>query len=72
MARRSRSQRPRKTRTSEVPAPDGLAPAVPALAAGHLPWGSAEPGAPPARAAAAAGPIDELAALDAGWDDLST
>ena len=61
MARRSRSQRPRKARTSEAPAPE-----APALAK------AAEPGGPPTPEPAPTGPIDELAALDAGWDDLST
>jgi hypothetical protein len=61
MARRSRSQRPKKARTSDAPAAKAPAPA-----------GSVAPSAPPARAAAPPGPIDELAALDAGWDDLST
>jgi hypothetical protein len=61
MSRRSRSQRPRKAPSSEAP-PRETPPATKA----------ADPGHEPARVPVIAGPVDELAALDAGWDDLST
>ena len=56
--RRSRSLRPEKARSSEPPVPK-----VPAVHAADR----AEDIAPEPAAAA---PIDELAALDAGWDEL--
>jgi hypothetical protein len=58
MSRRSRSQRPQKARHSEAP------PAYVQTAAK-----AAEPVEERPREAAAT-PIDELAAVDAGWDDL--
>ncbi|HXN30804.1 MAG TPA: hypothetical protein VN894_03040 [Polyangiaceae bacterium] len=59
MARRSRSQRPPKVRNSEAPRQD-LPPE--AKTVDPIEERSQEP--------SAATPIDELAALDAGWDDL--
>jgi hypothetical protein len=61
MSRRSRSQRPQKARNSEAPAPD--VPSAAKMAALDEDR-SREPSVAP--------PLDELAALDAGWDDLMT
>jgi hypothetical protein len=59
MSRRSRSQRPPKVRNSEGPRPD-----VPVVAKTADPV--EERGLEPSPAAL----VDELAELDAGWDDL--
>jgi hypothetical protein len=61
MARRSRSQRPQKIRNSDAPA---LREAPPAAKAVDGIRESSE-------VAAAAAPVDEMAALDAGWDEVS-
>jgi hypothetical protein len=58
MSRRSRSQRPPKARSSEAPVRD--APAAKKVAEGIAELSRETPAAP----------IDELAALDAGWDEL--
>jgi hypothetical protein len=57
--RRSRSQRPPKAGTSEAPAPKGAALSAAADSVEEL---APEP--------ASATPTDELAAVDAGWDEL--
>jgi hypothetical protein len=59
--RRSRSQRPPKARTSEPP------PQEPAVAQTRTP---SPEGLPSESAASSA--TDELAALDAGWDNLTS
>lgn len=55
-----RSQRPSKVRRSEAPPPDMPAAAPAPLNVEERP--SAPPQAPP---------LDELSALDAGWDELT-
>jgi hypothetical protein len=59
MARRSRSHRPQKVRNSDAPAAD-----LPAMEK------VADTAYPPSREVPAAAPLDELAAVDAGWDEL--
>jgi hypothetical protein len=59
MARRSRSQHPRKTRNTEAPPPrEGPAAAK-----------TLDRVSEPAHAPSAEPLVDELAALDAGWDE---
>jgi hypothetical protein len=58
MARRSRSQRPQNTRNTEAPPREVPAPAK-----------TIDRVAEPARAPSAQLLVDELAALDAGWDE---
>ena len=59
MTRRSRSQRPQKTRNSEAPPPREAPAAAKTL----------DRIAEPAQAPSAEVLVDELAALDAGWDE---
>lgn len=61
MARRSRSQRPQKIRNSDAPALREKPPVTKAVDSIRE----------PNEAVAASAPVDEMAALDAGWDEVS-